>query len=63
MKWHWQGLLYFDIFLSILVLYNLNVINIMKKVNCIGRQLEYLEKGAIELFPTINDLIPSILAY
>lgn len=25
--------------------------------------MEYLEKGATELFPTVNDLKPSILAY
>lgn len=32
----------------------------MKNVNCIRREMEYLEKGATELFPTVNDLIPSI---
>lgn len=60
MKRHWQDFLYFPFHFSH---YNLNVINKMKEVNCIRRELEYLEKETIELFSTINDIIPSILAF
>lgn len=56
MKMHWYGLFYFEIFFTIVVFYNLNVVNKIQEVNCIKRELEYLDKRAVELFPTINNL-------